>query len=206
MSSIAKGLPGIDLMATGGIDSADVTMQFIQAGAGLMQICSAVQNQDFTVVDDYISGLKWQLYMHSRSDLKDAWDGQTLRKAPKKVGEEPDAVPRFGVYELERRARRKEAGMKIEEMYSSVGASQETNNGEPVVQGKVPSVNDMIGAGLKHVKAWTELDITAQVVAQVDEDACINCGKCYMACNDSVRNCEMTREKQNCVLILVDLL
>ena len=33
--------------------------------------------------------------------------------------------------------------------------------------------------------AWGELDIKQQAVALIDEDMCINCGKCYMVCNDS---------------------
>lgn len=32
---------------------------------------------------------------------------------------------------------------------------------------------------------WGELDTTQQAVAIIDEDMCINCGKCYMICNDS---------------------
>lgn len=40
------------------------------------QICSAVQNQDFTVVDDYITGLKALLYLKGTNELKD-WDGQS---------------------------------------------------------------------------------------------------------------------------------
>lgn len=45
-------------MSTGGCDSADAAIQFFHVGAGVVQICSAVQNQDFTVVQDYITGLK----------------------------------------------------------------------------------------------------------------------------------------------------
>lgn len=40
------------------------------------QICSAVQNQDFTVVDDYITGLKTLLYLKGINELND-WDGQS---------------------------------------------------------------------------------------------------------------------------------
>ena len=43
-----------------------VTLSYISRG----QICSAVQNQDFTVIADYIVGLKCLLYMQSRDDLK----------------------------------------------------------------------------------------------------------------------------------------
>lgn len=41
-----------------------------------MQICSAVQNQDFTVVDDYIVGLKCLMYMKSSEEF-DNWNGQS---------------------------------------------------------------------------------------------------------------------------------
>ena len=40
------------------------------------QVCSAVQNQDFTVVDDYIVSLKALIYLRSLENLKD-WDGQS---------------------------------------------------------------------------------------------------------------------------------
>lgn len=39
-----------------------------------IQICSAVQNQDFTVIDDYVTGLKALLYLDGRLP---GWDGQS---------------------------------------------------------------------------------------------------------------------------------
>lgn len=39
-------------------------------------MCSAVQNQDFTVIEDYITGLKALLYLKGVEDLRD-WDGQS---------------------------------------------------------------------------------------------------------------------------------
>lgn len=44
-------------------------------GASVLQVCSAVQNQDFTVIDDYISGLKALLYLRSMEQFKE-WNGQ----------------------------------------------------------------------------------------------------------------------------------
>eukprot|EP01111_Echinosteliopsis_oligospora_P010363 TRINITY_DN3210_c0_g1_i1.p1 TRINITY_DN3210_c0_g1~~TRINITY_DN3210_c0_g1_i1.p1 ORF type:complete len:857 (-),score=256.39 TRINITY_DN3210_c0_g1_i1:580-3150(-) len=76
VSSIARALPDFPIMATGGIESADTAIQYFHCGAGVMQICSAVQNQDFTVVQDYITGLKAYLYIQSRSDLA-GWDSQS---------------------------------------------------------------------------------------------------------------------------------
>ena len=65
----------IDGTRTGGIDSAESGLQFLYGGASVLQVCSAVQNQDFTVVDDYITGLKALLYLQSFDTFKD-WDGQ----------------------------------------------------------------------------------------------------------------------------------
>ena len=35
------------------------------------------------------------------------------------------------------------------------------------------------------IGTYGDLDNTQQAVALIDEDMCINCGKCYMVCNDS---------------------
>lgn len=40
------------------------------------QVCSAIQNQDFTVIEDYCTGLKALLYLKSIEELQD-WDGQS---------------------------------------------------------------------------------------------------------------------------------
>ena len=54
---------------------------------------------------------------------------------------------------------------------------------------------DVIARALKHIGAYGELNNTEQVLALIDEDMCINCGKCYMTCNDSgyqVTSCRHT--------------
>ncbi|KAG1969356.1 dihydropyrimidine dehydrogenase [NADP(+)], partial [Pimephales promelas] len=76
VSAIARALPGFPILATGGIDSAESGLQFLHAGASVLQVCSAVQNQDFTVIEDYCLGLKALLYLKSIEELHD-WDGQS---------------------------------------------------------------------------------------------------------------------------------
>lgn len=68
-------MPGFPILATGGIDSAEAGIQFLYGGASVLQVCSAVQNQDFTVIEDYITGLKALLYLRSIEAFKD-WNGQ----------------------------------------------------------------------------------------------------------------------------------
>jgi dihydropyrimidine dehydrogenase (NADP+) len=75
VTDIARHLPGFPILATGGIDSADAGIQFLYGGASVLQVCSAVQNQDFTVIEDYITGLKALLYLRSMEAFK-YWDGQ----------------------------------------------------------------------------------------------------------------------------------
>jgi len=75
VTHIARHLPGFPILATGGIDSAESGLQFLYGGATVLQVCSAVQNQDFTVVDDYITGLKALLYLNSYDSFKH-WEGQ----------------------------------------------------------------------------------------------------------------------------------
>lgn len=43
----------------------------------------------------------------------------------------------------------------------------------------------MIARALRYIGAYQELDNMEQVQALIDEEMCINCGKCYMTCNDS---------------------
>ncbi len=46
------------------------------------------------------------------------------------------------------------------------------------------SVAELRGRALPHYKDWAELDMNYKVVATIDEDKCIGCGKCYTACQD----------------------
>ena len=45
-------------------------------------------------------------------------------------------------------------------------------------------LQDVIGLALSSIGSYGDLDNSQQVVAVIDEDLCINCGKCYMTCND----------------------
>jgi hypothetical protein len=66
-------------MATGGIVNAQHALAYTKyGGASVYQICSAVQEQDFSIINDLNSGLKALLYMSKRTDLiKKGWIGQS---------------------------------------------------------------------------------------------------------------------------------
>ncbi|BFY99961.1 hypothetical protein BsWGS_03001 [Bradybaena similaris] len=189
VSAIAKELPGFPILATGGIDSADAGLQFIQAGASVLQVCSAVQNQDFTVIDDYITGLKTLLYLRGL-DTFSSWDGQSPPITKHQKGKHivhldlnGHSLPSFGPYLKQRET----IIANLKNKLDLLDDAQKPISSRPSLQlmKPVPKVKDLIGQAVKGITSYSELDNTDQVIALIDEDMCINCGKCYMTCNDS---------------------
>ncbi|KAI0213729.1 Dihydropyrimidine dehydrogenase [NADP(+)] [Lamellibrachia satsuma] len=187
VSAIAKALPGFPILATGGIDSADVGLQFLHAGASVLQVGSAVQNQDFSVIEDYVTGLKALLYLDALQ-LSD-WEGQSAPTPRHQLGKPvPQVVvgkhlPNFGEYRKERERlitqQKEEHDLLAEELNPPPRHIPNTPK-KPV-----PQLKDVIGKALTGIGAFEQLDLNTQVVALIDEDMCINCGKCYMTCADS---------------------
>ncbi|XP_019724835.1 dihydropyrimidine dehydrogenase [NADP(+)] [Hippocampus comes] len=190
VSAIARALPGFPVLATGGIDSAETGLQFLHAGASVLQVCSAVQNQDFTLIEDYCVGLKTLLYLKSL-DMS-AWDGQSPpterhqkgKPIPRLEDLVGQSLPSFGPYLQKKteaiaqyKKQLKEAGGAdvMEATVAKMNAPKKT----------VPAVKDVIARALRHIGAYQELNNMEQVQALIDEEMCINCGKCYMTCNDS---------------------
>jgi len=188
VSAIGKALPGFPIMATGGIDSADVCMQFLYCGASVMQVSSAIQNQDFTVIDDYISGLKTLLYLQTLEGLEN-WDGQSPPTARTQKGKPvvsmKDVIgrdlPSFGPYAKERA--KQIALMKASE---NLLDKKVVPNRPPSKQKELPAkVAEVIGRALDKIGKYNDLDNREHVIALIDPEMCINCGKCYMTCNDT---------------------
>jgi dihydropyrimidine dehydrogenase (NADP+) len=189
VSAVSKALPGFPILATGGCDSADTALQFLYAGASAVQICSAIQNQDYTVINDYTTGLKALMYKMSRGDLDD-WKGlrgptpknQQGKSLLVPVKNDDEILPPFGDYERERQKRSAEVtatdvvGIPFEEFRPAIDPDR-----------PIPAVSDLIGRAVPKIGAWYELAPVGeqQVVAVIDPDLCINCGKCYMTCNDT---------------------
>uniref|UniRef100_A0A8C1NMH7 Dihydropyrimidine dehydrogenase [NADP(+)] n=1 Tax=Cyprinus carpio TaxID=7962 RepID=A0A8C1NMH7_CYPCA len=163
VSAIAKALPGFPILATGGIDSAESGLQFLHAGASVLQVCSAVQNQDFTVIEDYSLGLKALLYLKSIEELHN-WDGQSPPTIRHQKGK---PVP------------------CVEELVGKVSISMASHFKKQNSLWRDQVVLDVIARALKHIGVYQKLDNTEQVKALVDPEMCINYGKCFMTCNDS---------------------
>jgi len=47
------------------------------------------------------------------------------------------------------------------------------------------SVDQLIGAAVPSVTSWNKLDLNYVAKAQIDQDSCIKCGRCHIACEDT---------------------
>jgi len=51
------------------------------------------------------------------------------------------------------------------------------------------SVSELVGKAVPNYKDWGDLDLNHHVVANIDEDKCIGCQLCYVACLDGSHQC-----------------
>ena len=49
---------------------------------------------------------------------------------------------------------------------------------------KFEKISDFVGKSVPRIKHWGDLDLNYKVVAEIDQAKCINCGLCYIACED----------------------
>lgn len=89
-------------------------------------------------------------------------------------------LPHFGLYQKERETQ-KQPDFDVVLHHND----QELEETEELLEDNTLKITDVIGRALSRITPYTHLDNQKQVVALIDDDMCINCGKCYMACNDS---------------------
>jgi dihydropyrimidine dehydrogenase (NAD+) subunit PreA len=46
------------------------------------------------------------------------------------------------------------------------------------------SISELVGLSVPRIKSWGDLDLNYKIVARIDQDKCIHCGLCYIACED----------------------
>jgi dihydropyrimidine dehydrogenase (NAD+) subunit PreA len=51
------------------------------------------------------------------------------------------------------------------------------------------SVSELIGKSVEKYTDWSNLDLNYSIVAQINNDICINCNKCHIACEDAAHQC-----------------
>jgi dihydropyrimidine dehydrogenase (NAD+) subunit PreA len=51
------------------------------------------------------------------------------------------------------------------------------------------SASELIGAAQNRVTTWENLNLNYKIVAEIDQETCIHCSKCYIACEDAAHQC-----------------
>lgn len=51
------------------------------------------------------------------------------------------------------------------------------------------SVMDLVGRSVQRYSNWGDLDLNYKIVAEINNDVCINCNKCHIACEDTSHQC-----------------
>jgi dihydropyrimidine dehydrogenase (NAD+) subunit PreA len=51
------------------------------------------------------------------------------------------------------------------------------------------SVMDLVGQSVSKYMSWGDLDLNHKVVARINQDYCIHCNKCHIACEDTAHQC-----------------
>src|SRR5690625_535272 len=61
----------------------------------------------------------------------------------------------------------------------------------------ISSLNEIIGASVEKYTDWSNLDLNHKIVARINNDICINCNKCHIACEDTSHQCiDMLKDAQ----------
>ena len=47
------------------------------------------------------------------------------------------------------------------------------------------TIDDFVGLSVPKITRWEELDINFHIVADINQDKCVHCGLCYIACEDT---------------------
>uniref|UniRef100_A0A5K3EXJ8 Dihydropyrimidine dehydrogenase n=1 Tax=Mesocestoides corti TaxID=53468 RepID=A0A5K3EXJ8_MESCO len=136
-----------------------------------------------------VTGLKAGLYLDGREG--EHWNFQSPPIPKHQLGKPVKCVdalsnshlPNFGP------ARDTRAQQWEKECVESAGKVSIEPSEQPVIRPAPPSatpkISDVIGRAVDKFGPYNRLNNKEHVVALVDEDMCINCGKCYMTCNDT---------------------
>jgi len=53
----------------------------------------------------------------------------------------------------------------------------------------IDALSDIVGKSVEKYTDWSNLDLNHKVVARINNDVCINCNKCHIACEDTSHQC-----------------
>ena len=53
----------------------------------------------------------------------------------------------------------------------------------------IPAARDLIGKSVQRMTTWENLNLEYKLIARIDQDKCIHCNKCWVACEDAAHQC-----------------
>ena len=54
---------------------------------------------------------------------------------------------------------------------------------------KIRSVSQIVGKSVKTITTWENLNLEYKIIARIDQNSCIHCNKCWVACEDAAHQC-----------------
>jgi dihydropyrimidine dehydrogenase (NAD+) subunit PreA len=124
----------IPISGIGGIATWQDAVEFLLMGASNVQVCTAVMDQGFRIIEDLLDGLNNYLDMRG-----------------------------------------------------------------------IASVQELVGRAVPKYVDWNDLNLSYKVVAEINQDLCIHCNRCYIACEDAAHQCiERIEDGRGQTMLVVD--
>lgn len=65
-------------------------------------------------------------------------------------------------------------------------------------------VSELVGAARDRITTWENLNLNYKIVARIDQNTCIHCNKCYIACEDAAHQCIDRIAANGSAMLVVD--
>ena len=66
------------------------------------------------------------------------------------------------------------------------------------------AASELIGAAQNRVTTWENLNLNYKIVAEINQETCIHCSKCYIACEDAAHQCIDRNVVDGTAVLVVD--
>ena len=66
------------------------------------------------------------------------------------------------------------------------------------------SLSELVGAAQDRITTWENLNLNYKIIARIDQDKCIRCNKCYIACEDAAHQCIDRIASDGSAMLVVD--